>query len=68
VAGVWRIMHNEDLHNSYSSPNIIRVTTSRRMRRAWHVARKGEIRNAYNTLVGKSEEKRPREDLDVDRT
>jgi hypothetical protein len=51
-------LHNEEFHNLYSSPNIIRVIKSRRMRRAGHVARKGEKRNAYRILVGKPEGKR----------
>jgi hypothetical protein len=53
VAGDWRKLHNEELHNLYSSPNIIRMTKSRRMRWAGHVARMGETRNAYRNLVGK---------------
>jgi hypothetical protein len=44
--GGWRKLHNEELHNLYSSPSIIRVTKSRRMRWAGHVARMGEKRNA----------------------
>jgi hypothetical protein len=43
VAGGWRRLHNEKLHNFYSSPNI-RVIKSRRMRWAWHVARMGEMK------------------------
>jgi hypothetical protein len=46
VAGGWREMHNEDLHNSYSSPSIIRIMKSRRMKWAGHVAPMGESRNA----------------------
>jgi hypothetical protein len=56
----WRKLHNEELHNLYSSPNIIRTIKSRRMRWAWHVARMGETGNAYRILVGK-----PEEDQDV---
>jgi hypothetical protein len=41
----WRKLHNEELHNLYSSPSIIRIIKSRRMRRAGHVARMGETRN-----------------------
>jgi hypothetical protein len=52
-------MYNEELHNLYSSPNIIRTIKSRRMRWAGHVARMGEKRNAYRILVGKSEGRRP---------
>jgi hypothetical protein len=51
-------MHNENLHKLYSSPNIIRMIKSRRMRWARHVARMGEMRNAYRILVGKPEGKR----------
>jgi hypothetical protein len=53
------ILHNEELHNLYSSPNIIRMIKSRRMRWAGHVARMGETRNACRILVGKPEGKRP---------
>jgi hypothetical protein len=48
-----------ELHNLYSSPNIIRMMKSRRMKWAGHVARVGEKRNAYRALVGKPEGKRP---------
>jgi hypothetical protein len=51
--------HNEELHNLYSSPNIIGTFKSRRMRWAGHVARMGEQRNAYRILVGKPEGRRP---------
>jgi hypothetical protein len=50
---------NEELHNLYSSPSIIRMIRSRRMRWAGHVARMGAKRNAYRILVGNPEEKRP---------
>jgi hypothetical protein len=59
VTGVWRKLHNEELHNVYSSPSIIRIIQSRRMRWAGHVARMGEKRNVYRLLVGKPEGKRP---------
>jgi hypothetical protein len=59
VSGGWRKLHNKELHNLYSSSNIIRMMKSRRMRWAGHVARMGETRNAYRILVGKPEEKRP---------
>jgi hypothetical protein len=49
---------NEELHNVYTSPNIIPVINQGE-RCAWHVARMGEMRNAYNILVGKPEGKRP---------
>jgi hypothetical protein len=55
----WRKLHNEEIHNLYSSPSIIRMIKSRRMRGAGHVARMGERRNACRILVGKSEGRRP---------
>ena len=59
VTGERRKLHNEELSDLYSSPNIVRVTKSRNMRRAGHVARLGKWRDVYRILVGKSEEKRP---------
>jgi len=59
VTGEWRILHNEELNDLYSSPNIVRVIKSRRMRWAGHVARMGEERGAYRVLVGKRQGKRP---------
>jgi hypothetical protein len=59
VTGDGRKLHNEELHNLYSSPNIIKIIKSRRMRWAGHVERMGETRNAYRILVGKPEGKRP---------
>jgi hypothetical protein len=59
VTGEWRKLHNEELHNLYSSPDIIRQVKSRRMRWAGHVARMGEERKVYKGLVGKPEGKRP---------
>jgi hypothetical protein len=59
VTGEWRKMHNEELHNLYCSPNIIRMIKSRRMGWARHVARMGEKRNAYRILVGKAEGRSP---------
>jgi hypothetical protein len=50
---------NDELHDLYSSPNIVRVINSRRMRWAGHVARMGEGRGAYRILVGRPEGKRP---------
>jgi hypothetical protein len=59
VTGGWRKLHNEELHNSYSSPNIIRIMKSRRKKGAGHVARMGEKRKAYRILVRKPEGKIP---------
>jgi hypothetical protein len=59
VAGGWRKLHNEGLHNLSSSPSIIRIIKSRRMRWAGHVARMGEKRDVYRLLVRKPEGKRP---------
>jgi hypothetical protein len=59
VTGEWRKLHNEELHNLYSSPCIIRIIKARRMRWAGHVPRMGEKRNAYRLLVGKPEGRRP---------
>jgi hypothetical protein len=59
VMGGWRKLHNEELRDLYSSPNIIKIIKSRRMRWAGHVARMGEKRNAYTLLLGKPEGKRP---------
>ena len=55
----WRKLHNEELNNLYSSPNIVRMIKSRRMRWAGHVARMGEGRGVYRVLVGKPEGRRP---------
>jgi hypothetical protein len=49
----WRRLHNEEIYDLYSSPNIIRVIKSRRMRWARHVACMGEKRGAYRILVGR---------------
>jgi hypothetical protein len=59
VTGEWRKLQDEELHNLYSSPDIIRQVKSRRMRWAGHVARVGEERKVYKVLVGKPEGKRP---------
>jgi hypothetical protein len=60
VTGGWRKLHNEELHGLYSSPSIIRVIKARRIRWAGHVARMGEVRGAYYTiLVGRPEGRRP---------
>jgi len=66
VTGEWRRLHNEELNDLYSSPNIVRVIKSRRMRWAGHVARMGEERGACRVLVGKPEGRNRWEDLDVD--
>jgi hypothetical protein len=58
VTREWRKLHNGELHNLYSSPDIIRQIKSRRMRWAGHMARMGEGRNMYRVLVGKPEGKR----------
>jgi hypothetical protein len=55
----WRKLHNDELHNLYSSLNIVRVIKSRRMRWAGHVAGMGEGRGVYGILVGRTEGKRP---------
>jgi hypothetical protein len=65
VAGCLRRLHNEELHNLYASPHIIRVTKSRRTRWARHVARMGEI--YIKIFVGKRQGKRPRERPGADR-
>jgi hypothetical protein len=59
VTGEWRKLYNEELHDLYSSPSIIRIIKARRMRWAGHVARMGEKRKAYRLLVGKPEGRRP---------
>jgi len=59
VAGGWRRLHSEKVHNLYASPNITRVIKWRRMKWAGHVAGMGDMRNAYNILVGKPERKIP---------
>jgi hypothetical protein len=58
ITGEWRKLHNGELHNLYSSADIIRQIKSRRMRWAGHVARMGEGRNVYGVLVGKPKGKR----------
>jgi len=54
VTGKWRRMHNEELNDLYSSPNIVRVIKSRRMRWAGHVARMGEERGVHRILLGET--------------
>jgi hypothetical protein len=60
VTGEWRRLHKKELYALYSSPNIIRVIKSRRLRWSGRVARMGETRDAYRALVGKPEVRRPR--------
>ena len=59
VTGEWRKLHNEELRDLYSLPNIVRVVTSRRMRWAGLVGRMREGRGVHRVLVGKPEGKRP---------
>jgi len=59
VIGEWRKLHNEELSDLYSLPNIVRVVKSGRMGWAGHVARMGEGRGVHRVLVGKPEGKRP---------
>jgi hypothetical protein len=61
VTGEWRKVHRGELHNLYSSPDMIRQIKSRRLRWTGHVARMGEGRNVCRVLVGKPEGKRPLE-------
>jgi hypothetical protein len=66
VTGGWRRLHNEELHNLYSSPNIIRVIKFR-MRWTEHVAHMGEMRRAYKNLFRKPKGRHHFEDLSIDR-
>ena len=59
VTGEWRKLHNEELSDLYSLPNIVRVVKSRRMRWAGHVAGMGEERGVHSVLIGKPEGKGP---------
>jgi hypothetical protein len=59
VAEDWRHLHNEELSDLYSLPNIVQVVKSRRMRWAGHVACMGEGRGVHRVLMGKPERKRP---------
>jgi hypothetical protein len=59
VTGKLRKLHNEELNDLYSSPDIVRVIKAKRMRWARNVARMGERRAVYRVLVGKLEGKRP---------
>ena len=63
MTGEWRKLHNEELNDLYTLPNIVRVVKSRRMRLAGHVARKGEDIGVHRVLVGKPDRRplgRPR--------
>jgi hypothetical protein len=57
VTGEWRKLHNQELRNLHSSPSIIRIIKSRRMRWAGHVAQMAEKRNAYRLLVKSQRER-----------
>jgi hypothetical protein len=63
--GGWRTLHNEELHNLYSSPSIIRIIKSRKMRWAGHVARMGERRNALGYWWESRKERNHWENQDV---
>jgi hypothetical protein len=55
VTGGWRTFNDEELHILYSSPDIIKMVLSRRMKWAGQITRRVEMRNAYRILLGKSE-------------
>jgi hypothetical protein len=59
VIGQWRKLHNQELYILYSSPDIIRLIKSRRMRWAGHMSRVGDEKKVYRVLVGRPEGKRP---------
>ena len=59
VTREWRKLHNEELNDLYSSPSIVQVIKSRRLRWAGHVQHMGERRGVCSVLVGKLEGKRP---------
>jgi hypothetical protein len=59
LTGEWRKLHNEELNDPYSLPNIVRVVKSKRMRWTGHVARMGVDSGVHRVLVGKPEGKRP---------
>jgi hypothetical protein len=59
VIGGWRKLHNEELHGLYALLGIVRVIKASRMRWVGHVARMGEVRGAYNILVGRPDGRRP---------
>jgi len=62
VTKEWRRLHNEEIHDLYSSPNIVWVIKSTKMRWEEHVARMGDRRDAYGVLVRRPEGKRPLEE------
>ena len=66
VTGEWRRLHNKELNDLYSSPNIVRVIKSRRMGWAGHVARMGEERRCIGSWLGNRREGDHRGDLGVD--
>ena len=59
LTGEWRKLHNEELNDLYSSPDIVRVIKSSRMRWARHIALMGQTRSVYRVLVGKPEGMKP---------
>jgi hypothetical protein len=65
MTGVWRKLHNEEFRNLYSSPSIIRMIKSRRIRWVQHVAQMGDMKNAYRILVRKPKEGDHWKDQDV---
>jgi len=67
VTGEWKRLHNEELNDLYSSPNIVRVTKSRRMRWAGHVARMGDERGCIGSCWGNRKERGHWGDLGIDR-
>jgi hypothetical protein len=67
VPGEWRRLHNEELNDLYSSPNIVRVIKWRRMRWAGHVARMGEERVCMGSWWGNRRERDRWRDLGLDR-
>jgi len=56
---LWKKLHNDAFHSLYSSPNIVRVIKSRRMRLVGHVADMGQVKGVYRVLVSRTESKRP---------
>jgi hypothetical protein len=64
--GEWRKLHSEELNDLHSSPNIVRLIKSRRIRWVGHVACMGESRDVYRVLVGEPEGKRSLEDPGID--